>query len=87
MNKSTTNAKSLRLTKQAAGTLQTVGAMIASETYCPTIIQQIDSVIGLLRTTKKELLAGHLEHCLEDKIKTDRDKTIRELMDIFKLNA
>ncbi|MCC2631936.1 MAG: csoR [Patescibacteria group bacterium] len=79
--------KSLRLTKQAAGTLTKVASMIESDIYCPDIIQQIDAAIGLLRSTKKELLTGHLDHCLEDNLKANKEKTVKELVDIFKLNS
>ncbi|OGJ48286.1 hypothetical protein A2229_04085, partial [Candidatus Peregrinibacteria bacterium RIFOXYA2_FULL_33_7] len=51
--------KSLKLAKQAKGTLETVISMIEQNKYCPEIIQQADSVIGLLKTVKKDLLSGH----------------------------
>lgn len=57
--------KSLKCTKQALGTLSKVVEMIENDTYCPEIIQQIDSVVGLLKTSKRELLAGHLDTCVE----------------------
>lgn len=79
--------KSLLLTKQAMGTLHTVMEMVDSNEYCPKIIQQMDAAIGLLKSAKKELLTGHLEGCLEDKLKTDKAGTLKELVEIFKLNS
>lgn len=84
---SKTHIKSHLLVKQASGTLTKVGAMIESDQYCPDIIQQIDAAIGLLKSAKKELLTGHLNHCLEEKLKTNKEKTVQELIDIFKLNS
>ena len=78
--------KSLLLTRQAVGTLHRVMEMTGDNEYCPKIIQQLDAAIGLLKSAKKELLTGHLEHCLEDKLKTDKAGTVKELVEIFKLN-
>lgn len=80
------HAKSLLLTKQAMGTLNKVTTMIEADQYCPDIIQQVDAAIGLLKSAKKELLIGHLDHCLEENLHTNKKKTVQELVDIFKLN-
>lgn len=82
-----TNAKALKLSKQAAGTLGKVVSMVEKDEYCPDIIQQIDSVIGLLRSCKRDLLLGHLDHCLEHKLKENKAQTIKELMKIYNLSA
>ena len=76
----------LRLAKQARGTLETVIAMIESDAYCPEIIQQADSVIGLLTAVKRELLAGHLDTCVMPKMLEDKPAAIRELMKIYNLS-
>jgi DNA-binding FrmR family transcriptional regulator len=80
-------AASLKLAKQARGTLETVVAMIESDTYCPEIIQQTDSVIGLLKSVKRELLAGHLDTCVMRKMLADKPGAIRELMKIYNLSS
>ncbi len=82
-----TNAKSLKLSKQAVGTLGKVVSMVEKDEYCPDIIQQIDSVMGLLRSCKRDLLLGHLDHCLEHKLKENKAQTIKELMKIYNLSA
>ena len=79
--------KAGKLSKQAAGTLSTVVTMVENNEYCPEIIQQIDSVMGLLRSCKRELLLGHLDHCLEIKLKENKTQTIKELMKIYNLSA
>jgi DNA-binding FrmR family transcriptional regulator len=60
--------------------------MIENDTYCPEIIQQADSTIGLLKTAKRELLAGHLDTCAMDQLKKNKDKAIRELLKIYNLS-
>lgn len=80
------SAKSLKLARQSAGTLQKVLSMIEENEYCPDIIQQIDSVIGLLKSSRKELLTGHLGHCLEKNISRDKQKTIDELLKIYSIS-
>jgi len=77
--------KSLKCSKQAIGTLSKVVEMIENDTYCPEIIQQIDSVVGLLHSSRKELLKGHLESCLAERLKTDKEGSIKELLKIYNM--
>lgn len=83
---SLSSAKSLRLAKQARGTLEKVIALIEADTYCPETIQQVDSAIGLLRTVKKEILAEHLNACIFECIKEDKTNKIEELIKIYNLS-
>ena len=78
---------SLKLAKQARGTLETVVSMIESDTYCPEIIQQTDSVIGLLKSVKRELLTGHLDTCVMHKMIENKPGTIQELLKIYNLSS
>ncbi len=71
--------------KKAGGTISKVLEMIEEDKYCPEIIQQIDAVIGLLRSSKKTLLRGHIDHCIDKNLKENREKTIDELIQIFDL--
>lgn len=88
MEQITTNKqKALLAGKKSLGTLQKVLSMIEEDKYCPEIIQQVDAVIGLLRSTKKELLTGHLHHCLSERLEKDESKTIDELIQIYGLNG
>lgn len=86
MHSLTTNkAKSQKLGRQAMGTLVKVNKMIEDDAYCPDIIQQVDAVIGLLGRAKRELLAGHLDHCLEHRLKENKQKTVQELLKLYNL--
>ena len=77
--------KALISTKKASGTVARVLEMIGEDKYCIDVIQQIDAAIGLLNATKKTLLEGHLDHCLEHKIKENKQQTIEELMKIYSI--
>ena len=79
-------AKSLKCSKQALGTLTKVITMSEEDRYCPEIIQQVDSVIGLLKTAKRELLAGHLDTCAMHQLKINKKKAIGELLKIYNLS-
>ncbi len=77
--------KALLSIKKARGNLAKVLEMTEADKYCPDIIQQIDAVTGLLKSAKKSLLVGHLEHCVEKKLKENRNQAIDELIQIFDL--
>lgn len=71
--------------KKARGTIEKVMYMVEEDEYCPDIIQQIDAVRGLLQSAKKTLLIGHLDHCLQEKMKENKSKAMQELITIFDL--
>lgn len=79
-------AKTLKCVKQGQGTLAKVTEMIEQDKYCPEIIQQVDSIIGLLKTAKRELLVGHLDHCVVHQMKENKAKAIDELIKIYNLS-
>ena len=79
-------SKALRLVRQATGTLTKVGKMVEENKYCPEIIQQVDSVIGLLKTAKRDLLAGHLDTCVAHQMEENKPKAIEELLKIYNLS-
>jgi len=79
-------AKASISVKKSQGIVLKVLQMIEKNKYCPDIIQQVDAAIGLLKSSKKTLLLGHLDHCLEDNLKKDKLKAISELIKILDLN-
>jgi CsoR family transcriptional regulator, copper-sensing transcriptional repressor len=87
MNTLTTEKqKALLGVKKALGTTQKIQKLIEQDEYCPKVIQQIHASIGLLESIKRELLKGHMQHCLEHNLKNDKTKTINELLQILKIN-
>lgn len=79
------NAKARKLINMASGSLAKIPSMVDENRYCPDIIQQIDSVIGLLHSSRKELLKGHLESCLIEQLKTNKEGSIKELLKIYNM--
>lgn len=80
-----TQTKALKLTRQAAGILAKVTEMVEANAYCPDVLQQVDAVIGCLTSAKRELLTGHLDHCLHGKMLENKEKTVKELLKIYNL--
>jgi DNA-binding FrmR family transcriptional regulator len=87
MNEQNTQAKALLSAKKAQGTLSKVIEMINDDRYCPDIIQQIDAVIGLLKSSKKQMLENHLDHCLATKMQENKKQAIEELLKIYNLGG
>lgn len=77
--------KAQKMSKQALGVLVKVVEMVENDQYCPEVIQQVDASIGLLTSMKKELLVGHLNHCLEHQLHKNKKQTIDELLKIYQL--
>lgn len=73
--------------KKSQGTLEKVQTLINEDAYCPDIIQQLDAAIGLIKSARKELLSGHLDHCLEVRLHQDKHQTIKELLKIYELGS
>ena len=71
--------------KKAQGAIEKILEMIDEGKYCPEVIQQVDAAIGLLKSSKKSLLTGHLDHCLLVKMKEDKQGAMEELVKIFDL--
>ncbi len=79
------NTKARKVINMAIGSVAKISQMVDDGRYCPEIIQQIDSVIGLLHSARKELLKGHLESCLAERLKTDKEESIKELLKIYNM--
>lgn len=86
MNLSVKKEKALKLAKQAHGTLSKVIAMIEGDEYCPSVIQQANSVCGFMKSVKTELLAGHLDSCIVKKMQENKEQTIKEMLKIYNLS-
>jgi len=79
------NTKARKVINMAIGSVAKIPQMVDDSRYCPEVIQQIDSVIGLLHSARKELLKGHLESCLVEQIKSDKDGAVKELLKIYNM--
>jgi DNA-binding FrmR family transcriptional regulator len=79
------NKKAQGVVNMALGSLANIPSMIEDGRYCPDVIQQVDSVIGLLNRAREELLKEHLASCLLDRLKTDKESSIKELLKIYQM--
>ncbi|MEK7113914.1 MAG: metal-sensitive transcriptional regulator [Patescibacteria group bacterium] len=79
------NEKARKVINMAIGSVVKIPEMVDTGRYCPDIIQQIDSVIGLLHSARKDLLKEHLESCLIERLKTDKVGTIKELLKVYNM--
>ena len=79
------NTKARKVINMAIGSIAKIPEMVNEGRYCPEVIQQIDSVIGLLHSARKELLKGHLESCLTERMKTAKEESIKELLKIYNM--
>jgi CsoR family transcriptional regulator, copper-sensing transcriptional repressor len=78
--------RALVLAKQAQGTLAKVIEMIENDIYCVNVIQQTASAIGTLKAVEKELMEQHLQHCVENNLKSKPAETTSELLTLFQLS-
>ena len=79
------NAKARKVINMAIGSVAKIPQMVDEGRYCPEVIQQIDSVIGLLHSARKELLKGHLESCLLERLTTDKEGAVKELLKVYNM--
>ncbi|OGI58136.1 hypothetical protein A3F19_02425 [Candidatus Nomurabacteria bacterium RIFCSPHIGHO2_12_FULL_37_29] len=79
------NIKARKVINMAIGSLNTIPNMVNEKRYCPEIIQQLDSVVGLLKSARTELLRGHLDSCLSEQLKNDKEGAVKELLKIYNM--
>jgi DNA-binding FrmR family transcriptional regulator len=76
----------LRLSR-IRGQIDGIERMIKDDRYCPDIMNQIRSAASALRSIEGQLMQRHLKDCVADALRSkrgkERDKKIRELMDLF----
>ena len=77
------NTKARKVINMAIGSVAKIPQMIDDGRYCPEVIQQIDSVIGLLKSARTELLKGHLDSCLINQLKENKEGAVKELLKIY----
>jgi len=85
LKKGEQNDKAKKVINMALGSLGKIPQLVLEKRYCPDIIQQIDSVIGLLKSARTELLRGHLDSCLAERLKSDKNGAVQELLKIYNM--
>lgn len=73
--------------KRAEGHLRSVIAMIEGQRPCLDVAQQLHAVEKAISQAKRTLIRDHIDHCLEDTLKTvgrEQRQTVEEFRTIAK---
>ena len=73
--------KTIRKLKTVGGQIDGLIKMIEDDRYCIDISNQIMASISILKNVNKEVLRGHLEHCVYDSLKQKNEDEIKEKID------
>ena len=69
--------------KRIEGQVRGLQRMLDEDAYCPDILTQASAVNSALNSFCRVLLANHIRSCVSDDIRSGRDETVDELMDIL----
>lgn len=70
--------KTIRKLKTVSGQIDGLIKMIEDDRYCIDISNQVMASISILKNINKDVLRGHLEHCVYDSLKQENEKDIKE---------
>ena len=73
--------KTIRKLKTVSGQIDGLIKMIEDDRYCIDISNQVMASISILKNINKDVLRGHLEHCVYDSLKQKNEKDIKEKVD------
>lgn len=65
------------------GQIRGIRGMVENSAYCADILMQVSAVNAALNAFNKELLANHIRTCVVDDIRSGKDETIDELVNIL----
>ena len=69
--------------KRIEGQVRGLQRMLDEDAYCPDILTQASAVNSAMNSFCRVLLANHIRSCVSDDIRSGRDETVDELMDIL----
>ena len=73
--------KTIRKLKTVSGQIDGLIKMIEDDRYCIDISNQVMASISILKNINKDVLRGHLEHCVYDSLKQKNEEDIKEKID------
>lgn len=83
-------SKLLTNIKKTKWLLDTIQKMIEEERYCMDIAQQINSALGMMKSSSDMILESHLNSCaahkLTSKNQEEKEQFITELMKVFHIS-
>ena len=75
------NQKTIRKLKTVGGQIDGLIRMVENDRYCIDISDQLMASISILKNVNKEVLKGHLEHCVYDSLQKNNEEEIKEKID------
>lgn len=73
--------KTIRKLKTVSGQIDGLIKMIENDRYCIDISNQVMASISILKNINKDVLRGHLEHCVYDSLKQKNEEDIKDKID------
>lgn len=73
--------KIIRKLKTVGGQIDGLIKMIEDDRYCIDISNQVMASISILKNINKDVLRGHLEHCVYDSMKQKNENDLKEKID------
>lgn len=65
------------------GQVRGVKNMLENDAYCTDILVQVSAITAALNSFNKVLLANHIESCVVQDLKADKEGTIEELVTVL----
>lgn len=65
------------------GQIRGIRNMVENDAYCVDILTQVSAVNAALNSFNKELLAEHIKSCVANDIRSGKDETIDELVNLL----
>lgn len=65
------------------GQVRGVKNMLENDAYCPDILVQVSAITAALNSFNKVLLASHIESCVVEDLKSEKEGTIEELVTVL----
>ena len=73
--------KTIRKLKTVSGQIDGLIKMIEDDRYCIDISNQVMASISILKNINKDVLRGHLEHCVYYSLKQKNEEEIKVKID------
>lgn len=70
----------IRRLNQIEGQIRGIKGMIEKDQYCDDILNQVSAARAALTSVSKLILENHIRGCVVDKIRSDDDEIIDELL-------
>ena len=65
------------------GQIRGIKGMVENDAYCPDILIQVSAATAALNSFNKVLLANHIESCVVDDLKEEKEGTVQEIVTVL----